>query len=92
MKSTRDQSHDIKGALFKALYLTNCISDRVEIFLVSTKGCDIENGLYVQITLSHDLSSDTEGVHIKVLYLLNYMSDRVETLHLSSKGIVMDEN
>ena len=36
--SSRDQSRDIKGALFKALYLLNYMSDRVETLHVSTKG------------------------------------------------------
>ena len=67
------------------------MSDRGEILLVFTKGCDIdENLLYVLITLSRDLSRDIERAHLKALYLLNYMSNRVETLHVSSKGSIIN--
>jgi hypothetical protein len=40
--SSRDQSRDIKGTLFKALYLINHMSDRVETFHVSSKGSVID--------------------------------------------------
>jgi hypothetical protein len=40
--SSRDQSCDIKGALFKGLYLLNYVSDRVETLHVSTKGSVID--------------------------------------------------
>ena len=66
--SPRVQSRDIKGALFKALYLLNYMSDRVETLHVSTKGwVKDENGLDVLIKSSHDQSRDFKGPLFKAL-------------------------
>ena len=87
------QSCDIKGALFKGLYLLNYVSDRVETLHVSTKGSVIdENWHDVLIRSSHDPSRDIKGALFKPLYLLNYMCDRIETLHVYTEGIVLDKN
>jgi hypothetical protein len=40
--SSRDQSRDIKEALFKALYFLNYMCDRIETLHVSTKGSVID--------------------------------------------------
>ena len=70
MKSSRDQSRDIKWALFKPLYLLNYMSYRVETLHVSTEGSVLDKkGQDVLVTSSHDQSRDIKGALFKPLYL-----------------------
>ena len=55
LKSSHDQSSDIKGALFKIIYFLNYMSNRVESLHVSSKGSVIyENWHNTAITFSRN--------------------------------------
>ena len=95
--SSRDQSHDIQGALFKPFNPFNPLSTRpigfklckhlqrnVLKMKIEMIAGDIRHHLTCQVTL--------KGQLFKALYLLNYMLDGNETLHVSTEGSVIHEN
>ena len=64
--SSHDQSRDIKGPLFKALYRLNYIPDLVETLQVSTNRSALDKNWHdVLITSSRDQSHDIQGALFK---------------------------